>query len=160
MMETQLGTARTGKEKLVKLVTFPMGKLHLALHIDYVTKIINYTPIYGSGLNHLGLAHIGDREITVVDLHKRLFKTPLPRESETKGYLVLAKTSQGEDFGILVHETPTLVDIPLKQIRVLPDSYRHADTLIIASHLTIIPQPQGQLTVFLLDVDQVLPRLV
>jgi purine-binding chemotaxis protein CheW len=159
-MEPKSGTVRTGKEKLVKLLTFSIGKLNIALHIDCATKIINSTAIYGSGLNHLGLAHIGDKEITVVDLHKRLFRTPLPRDSETQGYLILAKNSQGEDFGILTNETPTLVDVPLADIRLLPDSYRHADTLVIASHVAVIPQPQGQITVFLLDVDQIVPRKV
>lgn len=90
-MTVTFSSVRIGKEQFVKLLTFPIGKLNLALHIDHVTKIIRYTTIYSSGLNHVGLAHVEDKEITVVDLHKRLFKTPLPTESDDKTYLVLAK---------------------------------------------------------------------
>ena len=41
--------------------------------------------------------------------------------------------------------------------RVLPDAYRRADTLEVASHVAVIPQGGVPLTVFLLDVQLLLP---
>ena len=145
------------KARLLKLVSFRIGNLNVALRIDAVKKIINRTTVYSSGLNHLGVAHVGDQEITVVDLHKRLFNVSQIQESGTQGYLILAK-SKSEPFGILVTETPTLMDVSLSHLRVLPESYRRADTLEIASHVAVIPQPT-EMTIFLLDVERILPRV-
>lgn len=147
----------TGKS--TKLLIFGIGNLNLALPVEYVQKVINYTTIYSSGLNDTGLAHVGDREITIIDLHKRLFKTSQVLESAKKCYFIITKKIEGEEFGILVSETPTLVDVPLAQIRTLPESYRRSDTLGIASHVTIIPQEKGQLTVFLLAIERLIPQL-
>ena len=148
---------RSQAARLLKLVSFQIGSLNVALRIDAVKKIINRTTVYSSGLNHLGMAHVGNQEITVVDLHKRLFNVSQIQESGTQGYLILTK-SKSEPFGILVTETPTLMDVSLSHLRVLPESYRRADTLEIASHVAVIPPPT-EMTVFLLDVERILPRV-
>jgi purine-binding chemotaxis protein CheW len=92
----------------------------------------------------------------VIDLHKKLFKVSQSQISGQKGYLIIVLNSLGEYFGIWVQETPTLQDIALSQLRVLPESYRRSDTLAIASHVMVIPQENNSKTVFLLDVDQLL----
>jgi purine-binding chemotaxis protein CheW len=143
---------------LTKLLTFKLGNLYLALPVEYVQKVVNYTTVYSSGLNETGIARVGDREITVIDLHKRLFKNSQVIEAGAKCYFIITKKIEGEEFGILVSQTPTLVDVPLAQIRTLPASYRRSDTLGIASHVTMIPQTEGQLTVFLLDLAQLIPQ--
>lgn len=140
--------------KTLKLLVFRVNKLNLALSIDVVQKVIQHTSVHGSGLSFVGVAHLGEREITVLDLHKLLFHESQVIQSGTKGYLILARNSSGETFGILVGETPTLVDVPLNQIRELPESYRRADTLKIASHVTVLKNKQESLTVFILDVDK------
>ncbi|MGK7917985.1 MAG: chemotaxis protein CheW [Prochloraceae cyanobacterium] len=155
------GSANSPEQKTgqsLKLVIFAIGSLNFALPVKLVKKVLNQTPIYGSGLNHIGVANIGDKEITVIDLHKRFFKSDLIRQSDSKIYLIVAQNSAGEEFGILVSQTPTLVDVPLSQIRTLPASYRRADTLDLASHVTIITQQTESLTVFLLDLDRVIPN--
>jgi purine-binding chemotaxis protein CheW len=63
----------------------------------------------------------------------------------------------GETFGISIGQAPTLQDVAVSQIRTLPESYRQADTLEVASHVTVIPQQEGTLTVFILDPDRVVP---
>jgi purine-binding chemotaxis protein CheW len=144
-------------QRSIKLLTFSIGKLNVALPVDLVRKVVNYTPIYGSGLSHLGVARIDDREITVVDLHKRLFHVSQSMPSGLRGYLIIARNGVGESFGILVGQTPSLQDVPISQIRALPASYRRADTLEIASHVTVIFQKEESLTVFILDVDRLVP---
>jgi purine-binding chemotaxis protein CheW len=142
-------------QRSLKLLIFSVGQLNVALSVDIVKKVVDYTTIYSSGLNHMGMARVDDREITVVDLHKRLFNVSQPIQSNSRGYLVIARNSVGETFGILVSKAPSLEDIPISQIRTLPESYRRSDTLEIASHVTVIPQTEGALTVFILDVDRV-----
>lgn len=143
-------------DRWLKLLLFSLGNLNLALPIDAVKKVINYTPIHGSGLSSFGIANIDNQELTVIDLHKKLFKVSQTQISGEKGYLILVINSLGEYFGIWVQETPTLQDIPLSQLRVLPESYRRSDTLYIASHVMVIPQKNNPKTVFLLDIDRLL----
>ncbi|MBE9192216.1 chemotaxis protein CheW [Gloeocapsopsis crepidinum LEGE 06123] len=136
--------------KFQKLVVFGMGNINLALPSDAVFKVTNQMPVYGSGFNGVGLAHFGDRQITIVELHRRFFTA--------KGkYLIIVENKVRELYGIPVASVPTLIDVPLSRIQVLPDSYRHADLLAIATHVCHIPQAETSLTVFLLDVDQLLP---
>jgi purine-binding chemotaxis protein CheW len=98
------------------------------------------------------------QDVTIVDLHKKLFHTSQIDPSEGKGYFIITKpVVQGESLGIIVTKAPTLIDVPVEQIRVLPNSYRHADTLVIASHVTLIPQADNNsLTVFILDLQQLI----
>jgi purine-binding chemotaxis protein CheW len=141
----------------LKLLIFSIGKLNLALPVEIVKKVLDSAPVYGSGLNHMGIARIDDHEITVVDLHKRLFHVSQQLSSDSRVYTIVARNSVGESFGILVGQTPTLQDVSLSQIRALPASYRRADTLEIASHVTVIAQKEESLTVFLLDPDRLVP---
>ncbi|AFZ37884.1 CheW domain protein [Stanieria cyanosphaera PCC 7437] len=144
----------------LKLLVFEMGKLTLALPVEQVKKVIRYQPTYGSGLSHVSISHLGDEEITIVDLHQKLFKTSQLNESESQGYFVITKAFSGkgiagEPLGIIVMKTPILLEVSLAQIRVLPNSYRHADTLEIASHVAIVPQEsESNLTIFILDIDR------
>jgi len=140
----------------VKLLVFSIGTFNTALHIDTVEKVVNYNQVFSSGLNHFGLVNLGDKEITVIDLHKKLFNTPQILSGEGKKYLLLANNSSNETFGILISEAPELYDIPLNTIRVLPASYRQADTLKIASHVIVFKEDEQEKTIFLLDPDELI----
>ncbi|MEB3311158.1 MAG: CheW domain-containing protein [Snowella sp.] len=139
-----------------KFLVFTVGKLNLALAVPIVERILSYTPIHGSGTTASGIIHLQDRSVTVVDLYQRLFKVKQPQSSQSKQFLILARNSANESFGILINETPSLFDVPLSQVRVLPDSYRHSDTLNMASHVMIITNKDQSFTVFLLDSDRLI----
>ncbi len=142
---------------LLKLVIFAIGKLTLALPIKQVQKVVKHNPVHGSGLSHVNLTHLEEQEVAVVDLHQKLFKVSLKERSETNGYFIITQPVIGEPLGIMVAETPILLDVPLSQIRILPESYRQADTLAIASHVAIIPQSdRTTMTVFILDLTRVI----
>ncbi|GFE70380.1 chemotaxis protein CheW [Chroococcus sp. FPU101] len=158
-------------QSLSKFLLFDVEKLHLALSVDLVQKVINYTPVFGSGLSSFGVAHIDNQEITVIDLHQQFFKTSseiavgrgvqAPEfdsgdSPSQKGYLILTKTTIGETFALWVTQAPTLIDVSLSQIRLLPESYRRADTLGSASHVMLIPSENKTMTVFILDVDHLI----
>ena len=154
--DTALPKARQVTPSL-KLIVFGMGGLNLALQIEFVYKVVNHTPVYSSGLNHIGVTHLGNTEVTVVDLYRRFFNSSSISNSDRDGYLVIVKNTTGELYGVPVADTPMLVEVPVSMIRVLPESYRRADTLEVASHVAVIPQEEAALTVFLLDVDLLLP---
>lgn len=146
------GTSRTRK-----YLVFTLGKLNLAFDVDHVEKIVNYLPIHNSGTTAIGLIHLEDRSVTVIDLHRQLFKVSQPPTTKGRLFLILFKNRLGESLGLLVNETPTLMDIPLPQIRVLPESYRRNDTLACASHVMIIQEKEQSFTVFALDPDRLIP---
>ena len=150
--------SRTRKiTSLVKLIVFNIGRLNLALRIESVYKVVNHTSTYGSGLGAVGITHLGEGEITVVDLHQRFFNASQISESNLSSYLIVVQNITGELYGIPVNETPALMEVPRGMIRVLPESYRRSDTLDVASHVAVIPQNETPLTIFVLDVDRLLP---
>lgn len=141
--------------KKIKLLVFSINNINFALHIDSVQKVINYSTIHSSGLNHYGIVTIENKEITVINLYKKLFNESQSLDGQEKKYLLLVYNSFGETFGIIITQAPSLYDIDMKDIRVLPPSYRRADTLKIASHVTIIHQEEAEdKTIFILDPDE------
>lgn len=134
----------------IKVIVFAMGNVNLALRMETIYRVLKQAPVYGVRPDGMGIAHLEDREITVLDLHRRFFAS--------KGsYLIVVQNSEGELYGIPVAVVPTLMEVPLSSIHVLPKSYRHADLLDIATHVCHIPREEALLTIFLLDVDQLLP---
>jgi purine-binding chemotaxis protein CheW len=141
-------------QTLIKLLVFEIGKLTLALPILQVQKIVKQSEVHGSGLSHVNLTHLPEQEIAIVDLHQKLFGSSLPtaKSSEFSGYFIISRNLTGEPLGIAVSQAPTLLDVPLEQIRQLPEAYRRADTLEIASHVAVIPQETTPRTIFILDL--------
>lgn len=145
------------EKKFLKLLVFPLGKLTLSIPVEDVKKVINLPKLYSSGLNYISIAHGDDQEITVIDLHQKLFNiSAIPDSEEAEAYLVIAKNTMDEEYGIIVTETPSIIDVPLSNIRILPSSYRNSDTLEIASHVTVMQQENETITIFILDSDQLL----
>ncbi|VEP14780.1 CheW-like protein [Hyella patelloides LEGE 07179] len=156
----------------IKLLVFSIGKLTLALPVEQVKRVTKYTPIHGSGMSYINLTHIGKQEVTVVDLHQKLFKISHDELTPDGGYFILTKSRPAtiikngektthdfvkESIGIRVMEAPTLLDIALSDIRTLPSSYRYADTLEIASHVAVIAQDnQTSQTIFILDLEHLI----
>jgi purine-binding chemotaxis protein CheW len=146
------------QEKKLKLLVFPVGKLTLSIPVEDVKKVINLPELHGSGQNYIYIAHGDNQEIAVIDLYQKLFNSSAISNSEDhETYLVIAQNTMDEEYGIIVKETPTIIDVPLSEVRMLPPSYRNSDTLEIASHVTVIPRENGEkLTIFILDSDQLL----
>ena len=138
----------------VKLLVFDIGKLTLALPILHVQKVIRQNEVHSSGLSHVHLTHLQDRELAIVDLHQKIFGTSLIQSD--RGYFIISKNIVGEPLGIVVSQAPTLIDVPASQIRQLPDAYRRSDTLKIASHVTVFSSVETATTIFVLDLSQIL----
>lgn len=145
-----------------KLIIFPVGELRLAVPMDNISRVINRPRVYSSGTHAVGVTTVGDRELTTVDLHQQLFGTPGSFNPERPGYLVLTPSPTGEIMGIPTPETPMLLEVPLAQIRELPQSYRQADTLWVASHMirTAVEEGGELQSIFLLDMAAVMDKLM
>ncbi len=155
--EINSGLNAKNREQLIKMLVFEINQLTLALPILQVQKVVRYNPVHGSGLSHVNLIHLEDKDIAVVNLHQKLFNLDIPQISQDRGYFIISRTGVGESIGILVLQSPALIDIPNSQIRLIPDAYRRSDTLEIASHVTIVPQKNGtSKTVFILDTQRLI----
>lgn len=141
--------------KKIQFIVFTLKNLNFALPIHSVHKIVNSTAVYSSGVKAVGFTHLEQSEVTVVDLSRRFFQDSL--NTEAINYLIIVRNTTGEFYGIPVAETPILLEVSVSMIRLLPESYRRADTLAVASHVAVIPTESTQLTVFLLDIDLLLP---
>ncbi len=149
--------AAKSPNSLIKTIIFTIGKLTVALPVEQVKKVIRKNAVYSSGLTHVHLTHIGEQEVTVVDLHQKLFKVSQIESENSKKYLIITKSLINEPLGIVVTETPVLLDIPIGQIRTIPNTYRNADTLGIASHVAVIPQEgESSKTIFILDLERLI----
>jgi len=136
-----------------RMIVFGFRDLHFALPIADVYKIVPRPAVVGSGLGPVGLAHVGDEEVTVFDLHRRLFGTPFTHDGE--GYLVLFETPEEELVGIPIAEPPGMFDIKESAIRTLPESFRRRDTYGLASHVALVAPPEDperELNIFFLDL--------
>ncbi|MEB3211800.1 MAG: chemotaxis protein CheW [Leptolyngbyaceae bacterium] len=144
----------------LKCIMVSLNTLTIALPIDRVEKIIKQTSVFGSGLTHLGLTHYEGSPITVIDLHYQLFQTR-QIESSDNGYLIIAQTITQNRLALPIKEPPNLIEFPISRQRVIPQSYRGADTLWMATHVVRIAQPAGELlTVFMIDIDYLAERCI
>ncbi len=133
--------------KILKILIFNIGNIIFGISIDQIYKVVSSAQIYSSEGNWVGVSHIGDREVTVLDLQKKFF-----HPHSQQGYLIIIQYTDNELYGILVETVPALIDVPLSQIRVLPPSFRNADALGMASHVAIINDQDTTQTIFLLDL--------
>jgi purine-binding chemotaxis protein CheW len=157
LMNTQFPLAnfpeKNSFHQQMKVVVFPIGSLNCGINVFSIYKVVKSTRLYGEDNNWVSMMHIGDREVTILDLRRRLFPNELAQASSDRVYIIVLQNSQGALYGIPVNGIPTLMDLPVDQVRVLPDSFRQANALGIASHVAIIPQSSESLTLFLLDIE-------
>ena len=148
--------SRSDRVASVKMIVFNVGTFNLALPIEIVYKVLNQIPVYGSGLNGVGIAHVGDLEVTVIDLHRKLFQSSIINETAKKGYLLILHSKSTDLYGIPVSSVPAFMDFPLSSILVLPESYRSGDILQMATHVCYLPKEEPPLTIFLVNPEQML----
>ncbi|PSB05149.1 chemotaxis protein CheW [Merismopedia glauca] len=140
----------------LKVIVFAIGSLNCGINIFSIYKVVNSTRLYGDDNNWVSMMHIGDREVTILDLRRRLFPHEPVEFPSGQIYVIILQNSQGDLYGIPVSGIPSLMDIAVEQVRVLPESFRQANALGIASHVAIVPQSSESLTLFLLDVEFIL----
>ncbi|MFB6275372.1 MAG: chemotaxis protein CheW [Halothece sp.] len=152
-------TAQTASNTTLRVVTFPVGKLTLSVPIQSVYRVLSQVPVEGSGERGVGIAHLEDYELTVFDLEYQLFtKAQEEAIQAPAGSHIIVVQSNSEVLGLLVKQAPALMNLPRDRVRVLPSSYRKADTLSFCSHVAVLEQQEQTVTVFLLDVEKLLPN--
>ncbi len=134
----------------LKVLAFPLGNLYLGLKLELVQKIIPTPEIFKSGQKPLGIAHFDDQEVVILDPYQKLYRCPNPHAAS---YMIIMQNAQQDLYGIPVTAVPTVRELPLSTLRLLPPAYRKGDTLGIASHVALVPDGEKNWTIFVLDLD-------
>ncbi len=119
----------------VELAIFDIGIVCFGLPIYDIDRIVSLT-----NTNHDFSSQLADIEI--LDLHHRLFGMSL---SDPTTWIVIQSLNNRSDR-IPTDTLPTLTYIPIDRIRILPDDFRDANPLGIASHVAMV----GEQTTFIL----------
>ena len=141
----------TSEVNLLKVLVFEMANYFFALPINVVFKVINCPPVTENEDGSLGIADFEGQTITVINLAQKLSRN-LATQHIQKRFLILSQTSQGELCGIPLDQSPALIELPMDNIRPLPLSARQVKPLSIATHVAILPKPEGSLKIFLLGM--------
>lgn len=139
------------QSSILKVLAFPLGNLYLGLRLDLVQKIIPTPEIFRSGEKPIGIAHFDDQEVIILDPYQKLYRCPNPHEVS---YVIIVQNARQDLYGVLVSTVPTLRELPLSTLRLLPSAYRKGDTLGVASHVALVSDEKKDWTIFVLDLDR------
>lgn len=140
-----------------KFIVFKIADYHLALPLNQVIKVINFSSSLSTGLNTMGVIQLGRHMIRVLDLYEQLSAGSSELLPSTPPFLLITRTAEGQLCGIGVEEPPNLVELPLDLMRSLPKSdYSHKPALNWVSHAAVIDQENVTMTIFLLDMERLL----
>jgi chemotaxis signal transduction protein len=136
----------------IPIVVARAGNLNIGLPLHQVERTIVSPQIYGLEKSHwIGSANIGDRQISVLDLHRAIFSNnDLPH---TGSHLTIATHQNGSTYGILVDGIPSIVEIATANIRLLSAGFRQTNPLGIARYVATIDPIEEIIgtTIFILD---------
>lgn len=137
-------------EPTPKIILFPLANYWLALPVAAVLKVVNFPPEFRTALNQLGLVRVGDRVIRLLDLHSAfnvVAENPEP-------FLILVQLAPDRVGGIPVSQPPTLLDLSLATVQLLPPSKLEAGPLRIVKYIAIVTSEDSPLEILLLDLEQ------
>ena len=138
----------------IKVLAIEIQDLKLAIPLELLVKVIRTPAVFKSGDKWMGMTHLDQESLLVLDLYQRIYGTTNPQAVEN--LVIIRDLRNGDDrlLGIPVSKLPTMVSLRTDQIQSLPSDYRDHDTLGIASDIAILNQGDQTETLFLLDPDR------
>jgi chemotaxis signal transduction protein len=148
----------------IKVIVFPIANYLFALPMTAILKVSHCPPLVGENLSEIGLVHLENRTITLLNLHQKLTAArqslagkKFKKVPETSGqFLILTQASRGEVCGIPIDKLPDMMDLPLGTIELLPESYQQTNLLGLANYVAVLQSEEKKLAIFLLDLEQAL----
>lgn len=153
--QQRLSDIATINQPGLRAIVFEIDNYRFALPIDAVLKIVPCPPLSSPIQDGIGIADWEAQTITVIDLYQKFFQ-PTAQNSQKSPYnnrfLILTMTQDREICGFAIDRSPTLMDIPLNDIRSVPLSYRQVAELGFVSHMAILSNERTEqpLKIFLL----------
>ena len=124
-------------EETIKLIVFNLGEVSFGILMTKIDRVVNKT--------NLDRDFNFSAEIEILDLHHRLFGSSIVNPTT----MVIFRGDKL--LGIPIDTTPTLISVPLDQIRILPAEFRTNNPLGIASHIAMTSIDDTELTIFILE---------
>ncbi len=135
-------------------VVFAIVGYHLALPIEIVLQVVNCPAIAQDELSKIGLLRIGQHLIQVVNLHRGPDIDSVESSRKSQNFLIVIAGIEKKLYGILVHEPPNLMKLPLNKVQCLPPMERQFPLLNRVSHVIMRDQAESPTAIFLLDRDK------
>lgn len=137
----------TANNNTLKGIAFQVSTYWFALPIEAILKIIPCPPMDSPIKDCLGLVEWEKQTITVIDLSQKISaeretNNSLESKKSSNSFLILTQTQSAELCGFLTTQEPTLIEIPLVNIRSIPSSYRQVADLSIISKMAILEQTE------------------
>jgi hypothetical protein len=124
-------------ETTIELIVFNLGEVSFGIPMAKIDRILNETNL----LRDFSLI----AGIEILDLHHQLFGNSIANPTA----MVIFR---GDKLVCLpIDTTPTLISVPLDQIRILPTEFRTNSSLSIASHIAMTAINDNKLTIFILE---------
>lgn len=149
----------TGAVDSCKVVVFTIAGHSLALPLVAVQRILATPPLLNLSAEGVNLLHVGTQDIPVVDLYVHLSSVKpapspetVPNAGERGQFMIIARSQQRDELGILVDQLPTIVDLPRSIIQPFPPDYRRTTPLGIARYIATLTTETSPQTIFLLDL--------
>jgi purine-binding chemotaxis protein CheW len=142
----------------LRAIIFAVMDYWFALPIEAVLKIVPYPSINNLIKDGISIIDWENQTVTVVDLRYKLGhleqKGEIEKTCGLQRFLVMIMTQAGEICGLLVEQSPNLIDIPYHAIRPVPPSYRQVTQLNFVRQMAVLPGTESEkpLKVFLIGV--------
>ncbi|MEM1366647.1 MAG: chemotaxis protein CheW [Cyanobacteria bacterium P01_H01_bin.15] len=147
------------KGQLLKVMSFRVGDLHIALSLQSIQRIVNHQVV--DALSYDGMHEVDGKTVPALNLFELFYKMPLPADALTPTNLILSKTSENQLFGVAISHLPTLLDLTTGQLRPLPEDWQQSPVFQSLAYFAQLPQEDAQpLTVCVLDCDRLYAQMV
>lgn len=143
--------------KTCRTVVFSIAGHSLALPLAAVLKVIPRSAVLHNQVADASLVYLDQQPITLLNLHPLLSYIPASHRtsvSKKSGqFLLIVGLDEESQWAIPVDESPTLLELPLSSVRLLPAAYRQA-IQNIACHVAVLNHALTSFTLLLLNLKQ------
>jgi chemotaxis signal transduction protein len=124
----------------IELVVFDINNVSFGIPIAKIDRILKH--------NDPNEQFDLPADAQVLDLHHQLFGI----RSVTPAAYVIVRRDRQELCHLPVDHLPTISTVQIDRIRSIPPELRATSPIGIASHVALISEPTGELTVFILEI--------
>ncbi len=140
----------------VPILAFPLRGQVVAVPMAAVVKLVTCPASLQTDENEVSLLHWRDHQITVLNLYSKLTPSSAETTPPKRPFILILQAPHQDLYGIPITEPPALLNLPASTIRPLPQAYRQAMPLPLASYVAVLPRGEISVTILLLDLSLLL----
>jgi hypothetical protein len=125
-------------ESTIELVVFDLAEVSFGIPMTKINRVISNV--------FLGEDYSLTQDVQILDLQYQLTGSEICNPSA----IAIFTSNDLQLYGIPIETVPSLIDVPLDRIRILPSDFRTNNPLGIASHIAIFSHQNIESTIFIL----------